>query len=219
MSTTMNDTLRGIIERHGTMLVDDVRRCEACIREAPLAKPEIAGLVAALREGLPKQLLRLPAGTLSRSGMTALAAQLAQNGGLDAALAQRAVEAWAFALRLSPAADPEPGEPTMAQAEPRRDPPKVRPQPRKTPAAPRPIRTGQGPFSRGGLVLGLIALVVLMIGVAGLAIGELTRKIPWSCGDYSSMAPSECHRNVAIYIAGFVLLCGAVGALWRKLRR
>jgi hypothetical protein len=234
----MNEVLRGIVERHGTMLVDDARRCEACIREAALARPEAASLVAALRDGIPKQLLRLPAGTLARSEMTRLAAQLAENGGIDDALAQRAVEAWAHALRLSPAAKPgqaKPGQAKPEQAKPEQsEPRKIATEPPTPPRAPPkavPRQPAQGgrrlqqagdAVGRGMLVLGIVGLVVLMLIVGGLAIGQLIGPTPSSCGDFSgpsSLLPSRCHRNPAIYLVGFVLLAGGVGALWRKLRR
>ena len=72
------------------------------------------------------------------------------------------------------------------------------------------------------LVIGIIVLIVAMLGVALAAYAEFSRPLPWSCGDYSgpsSLLPSECHKNIALYLFALVLLGGGVGYLWRKLGR
>ena len=76
--------------------------------------------------------------------------------------------------------------------------------------------------SRFVLVIAIIVLVVAMLGVALAAFGDLVRPLPGSCADYSgpsSLLPSECHKNIALYVFALVLLGGGVGYLWRKLGR
>jgi hypothetical protein len=175
MTRPLNEALRDIVERHGTAVIDDVRRCEACIREAALAKPEIAGLVTALREGIPKRLLRLPAGTLSRAGLETLAAELAHNGGLNEAVAQRSVEAWAYALRLAPSAAAA-GQPGIREA--KAEPPKVADgQP-----AVRDAGSAATPAPRrwtAGKIAWLVVFVLLTVGLPLWIFGGAGRQLPW----------------------------------------
>lgn len=106
MTRPVHEVLRDILRRHGTALIEDRKRCENCLREAPLARPEINGLVAALDEAIPHRMARQPAGTLAPSGIAALAAELARNSGLAEPVARRSVEAWAWALgTATPPAD------------------------------------------------------------------------------------------------------------------
>jgi hypothetical protein len=106
MADPIHEVLRDILRRHGTALIDDRRRCENVLREAPLARPEVNGLVAALDERIPRRLARQPAGTLAAGGIAALAAELSRNSGLAEPVARRSVEAWAWALgAASPAAE------------------------------------------------------------------------------------------------------------------
>lgn len=175
MTRSVQEALRDIVERHGTAVIDNIGRCEACIREASLAKPEVAGLVTALREGIPKRLLRLPAGTLSRAGLATLAAELARDGGLNQAVAQRSVEAWAYALRLAPSAA-DPRQPGIRETEAK--PPKV---PGGQPAghgtesvaAPAPRRW------TAGKIAWLVVFVLITVGLPLWIFGGSGRQLPW----------------------------------------
>ena len=72
------------------------------------------------------------------------------------------------------------------------------------------------------LVIGILALLAIFIVVALFAYGEVFNPLPGSCADFSgpsALAPAGCHKNVALYIFGLVILGGAIGALWRKLER
>ena len=151
MAASINDALRDIIDRHGTALLDDRRRCENCIAEAGLTRPEVAGLVAALKDNVPKQLAKLPAGTLSAKGIASYAAQLSENSGLSEAVARRSVEAWAYALGLQVPATARPAE--AKKAEPKKAEPKK--------AEPKPAE----PQKKTGVVEFVIACIVV-VGVA-----------------------------------------------------
>jgi hypothetical protein len=61
---------------------------EACIRDSHLAPREIAGIVAALKSGIPAQLPHFQASGLGADGISNYAARLAEERGLDAQLAQ-----------------------------------------------------------------------------------------------------------------------------------
>ena len=198
MTRPVHDALREIVERHGTAVIDDVRRCEACIREAPLAKPEVAGLVAALREGIPKRLLRLPAGTLGRAGLETLAAELASNGGLNEALAQRSVEAWAYALGLAPpAADARQPETREAKAEP----PKV---PGKQQAG-RDAVSVPTPAPRrwtAGKIAWLIVFVLITVALPVWIFGGAGRELSWWQVGFAIILWGNALREIANTFSG-----------------
>src|SRR4051812_22860159 len=110
----MNDLprqiLREFIARYGPGLVDDPRRCEALWRDlAGGYRREVSALVGAVKEGVPADLQRTPAGVPLETRLAALATRLRDNTGLDADLASWAVDSWAIALGHAPNAmrDPE----------------------------------------------------------------------------------------------------------------
>jgi H+/gluconate symporter-like permease len=74
--------------------------------------------------------------------------------------------------------------------------------------------------SRLFLGICIAVLVVIMAGVVFYAIGDHTRSMPFSCGDYSPFdtLPPECRRtSVMLYAILLIVLGSAVGFLWRKL--
>ena len=97
MSDSINEVLRGIVERHGRALFDDPRRCESCLRDTSLTPKEIAGIMAALRAGIPKRLSAMPA--IGDKGIANFAGELSDSSGLSEQVALRSVGAWAFALQ------------------------------------------------------------------------------------------------------------------------
>ncbi len=126
MEQSVDLKLRDIIDRHGRVLIDDPRRCEACLRDADLTDRDRAALSAAVKQGVCRRLLSLPEGAFGPQTVTALTAELAEQSGLKDDLCRRAVEAWAHAFRMDAAA-PAVGEPPI-----------VRP---KDPKAPEPPMT------------------------------------------------------------------------------
>jgi hypothetical protein len=97
MSGSVSEVLRGIVDRHGRILLDDHRRCESCLRDSSLAPKEISGLIVALKAGIPRRIVAMPA--VGDKGVANLAAELAEASGLSDQLALSSVTAWAFALR------------------------------------------------------------------------------------------------------------------------
>ena len=71
------------------------------------------------------------------------------------------------------------------------------------------------------LVVGIIVLLTIFIVVALFAYDEVFSPMPHVCADYSSpsLAPAGCHKSVALYVAGLVVVGGAIAALWRRLGR
>jgi hypothetical protein len=72
------------------------------------------------------------------------------------------------------------------------------------------------------LVIGILLLVLGMIVTVALGYRELVAPLPSSCADFggpSSLAPSECHKGMLLYIFAFALLAVGVGTLWRKLAK
>ncbi|CAH1648955.1 hypothetical protein [Chelatococcus asaccharovorans] len=97
MNGSVNEVLRGIVERHGQVLLEDHRRCESCLRDSSLAPKEISAIVAALKAGIPKRIAAMPA--VGDKGVANFAAELAEASGLSEQLALTSVAAWAFALQ------------------------------------------------------------------------------------------------------------------------
>jgi|KBSSwiStaDraftv2_1062776.scaffolds.fasta_scaffold957311_1 hypothetical protein len=71
------------------------------------------------------------------------------------------------------------------------------------------------------LVIGILVLVAIFIVVGLFAYDEFFSPMPGFCADYSSpsLAPAGCHKSVALYVAGLLVIGGAIGALWRRLGR
>lgn len=97
MSGSINEVLRGIVDRHGRILLDDHRRCESCLRDSSLTPKEISGLLGALKVGIPKRIAAVP--SIGEKGVANFAAELSETSGLSEQVAQTSVQAWAFALR------------------------------------------------------------------------------------------------------------------------
>lgn len=114
MSGSVNEVLRGIVDRHGRVLLDDHRRCESCLRDSSLAPKEIFGLITALKAGIPKRIAAMPA--VGDKGVANFAAELAETSGLSEQLALNSVTAWAFALRQQGVATKEKEEEKKDQA-------------------------------------------------------------------------------------------------------
>lgn len=137
MGETANQVLRDIIDRHGRILLDHPQRCEGCLRDSALATKEFAGIMAALKAGIPKRLAALPDAALSEKGLANFAVELSESSGLSDQVALSSVTAWAYALgpRNTPtkeekkkdekkgeerkkeeSADPKASEPSLSEA-------------------------------------------------------------------------------------------------------
>src|SRR5947207_9005170 len=112
------ETLRKIIQQYGLAIADDPRRCEALLRDlCGQYKREIHLLVGAQYEKVPAELQR---GLPLEMQRPRLVQQLSDDRGFDDALAEWAVNAWAYALglvqqppsRLIVAHQPRPRQPT-----------------------------------------------------------------------------------------------------------
>ncbi|HVZ29821.1 MAG TPA: hypothetical protein VG839_05470 [Asticcacaulis sp.] len=109
----LNDALRGIVEHQGRNLLDDPDRCAQALADAKLSPEDIAGLMAAVKEGVPKRLLRTAPPRITPDTVTGLAHGLANSTHVSLDQARQSVEAWAYALRVEVSAPPtaEPAKP------------------------------------------------------------------------------------------------------------
>ncbi len=105
----MNDLARqalcGVLAQYGHTIYLDIPRCEALLLDRCASyKKERSALIAALRERIPEELV----GSQNSQPYPSLAARLARrledHLGLDATVAQWAVESWAIALGVRPQA-------------------------------------------------------------------------------------------------------------------
>ena len=99
MNPKPRDILRGLIEKYGSTLLSDPRRCEALLRDlCGDHKREISVLVSALRERVPNEIVApsqlLPAQCLYER----LASRLEEDLALSPDASRWAVSAWTFAL-------------------------------------------------------------------------------------------------------------------------
>jgi hypothetical protein len=111
MNATVESILRDIVDRYGSALLDDHRRCESYIRDTQLAPKEIAGLVAAVKSGIPARFARFENAGLTAAAVSTYAARLSDETGLREDLARSSLEAWAYALRIDLASRPPPPPP------------------------------------------------------------------------------------------------------------
>jgi hypothetical protein len=92
------ETLRRMIDRYGTGLVDDPRRSQALLRDmAGEHRAEVAALVAAAEEGVGAALLQTSGG-LTPEAAERLTQRLQENRALTADASAWAVSAWLYAL-------------------------------------------------------------------------------------------------------------------------
>ena len=140
------DTLREIVDRYGTELVDDSRRVQALLRDmAGEHRAEVAALVAAAEEGVGAALLQSSQG-LTPEAAKRLARRLQENRALTEDAAVWAVTAWLHALRIEGPSEAEmttpipsgPGETVAA-------PPPLDSAPPQAPPAPLPPLEGTVP--------------------------------------------------------------------------
>lgn len=166
VSTSVNDSLRQIMDRHGAALLNDNRRCESCLRDGGFSGREMAGLVAALKAGVPKRLTAIPAGTLTAKGVSSFAAELSDQSGLSDAVARSSVEAWAYALRVDGSAEAKLEKIEDKKLEDKKAGKTVAPA--AEPKKPSLIEA----------ILGVMALIVLVIVVGSLPANQMELTLP-----------------------------------------
>jgi hypothetical protein len=152
----MNETVRGklqeILMQYGRALIEDADRMEGYLKDfCGEARGEIAALMAALREGVPEDLLRLPGDQPRQLLAAAMTRRLVDNQAMDQSAARWAVEAWAFALGINLATSPSrPAEPPkkVSPVDPAK--PQAPPQPSASPGGAQQPPTESG----GGYIWG-----------------------------------------------------------------
>lgn len=93
--------LRLIITQYGQTVCHDAKRCEALLRDyCPEHKRELNLLIAALKEGVPQQLLKASPHVGIEFTLKTLTAQLHDNLGTAEHFAYWAVETWALSLNV-----------------------------------------------------------------------------------------------------------------------
>lgn len=134
MADQPRQTLCDLIQRFGSDLASDPKRCEALLKDLLLNgfKREINALVSAAREGVPSELRQPTGGAPLPAVVVQQARKLHDDLGLDQSLAEWAVQSWASALGIKVAVA-RPPSPT-APARVAKTPAPVS----KTPAAPPP---------------------------------------------------------------------------------
>lgn len=114
MNGLPRQTLRDLILYHGRSLCEDPRRCEALLKDhCGTHKREIAVLMAALRDQVPRDLLSSSAGVPPALLQARLVRRLYDHLGIAEPFAAWAVESWMLALGL-------PVEPAVVAASARR---------------------------------------------------------------------------------------------------
>jgi hypothetical protein len=104
MNTIMHELPRQklceLINRHGTILCEDAKRCESFLRDACTNQynREIFVLINAIKEGIVKDLLHPPRGLPNEALFTRLIQRLHNNLALDTIAAEWAVYSWGIAL-------------------------------------------------------------------------------------------------------------------------
>ena len=90
-----------LINRHGTIISEDAKRCESLLRNAcgDESKREIFVLVNAIKEGVVKELLNQPVDSLNDALIDSLAQRLHDNLWLAKEAACWAVKSWDIALK------------------------------------------------------------------------------------------------------------------------
>lgn len=95
--------LQFLISQYSTDICDDVRRCEALLRDlCPEHKRELNLLIAALKERIPQDLLKNSPSINTDLTVKLLAQRLHDHLGIAEAFALWAVESWALALIVPP---------------------------------------------------------------------------------------------------------------------
>ncbi|MBS7704645.1 hypothetical protein [Chelatococcus asaccharovorans] len=130
MNQSAATVLKDIVGRHGVTLLEDHRRCEACLRDTQLPRRDIIGLTAALKSGLPARILQHRASGLTAVAISNYAQRLAEDTGLDLDLARGALQAWAQGLDVKVSG---PVGVSERHEEPNPDPPPA-PAPARSPA-------------------------------------------------------------------------------------
>lgn len=103
MAEGIRQQLAHLIIRHGITLHEDRRKCEELLRNLnPDCRRETFVLIAAVKEGVVRDLLNSSSGLSARVQMDSLARRLRENVGLAEQGASWAVDAWAEALRVGP---------------------------------------------------------------------------------------------------------------------
>ncbi|MDM8563845.1 hypothetical protein QUF54_10875, partial [Candidatus Marithioploca araucensis] len=89
-----------LINRHGTILCENIEQCEFFLRKSCGEKyhPEIFVLINAIKEGVTKELLTQPSGLPNDAVFNRLAQQLHDNLCLENKSAEWAVQTWGIAL-------------------------------------------------------------------------------------------------------------------------
>lgn len=101
MTDIVRSQLQVIITKFGRSVCDELKRCEALLKDlCPNHKRETNLLVAALREGVVKDLINAPSMLPIESILARNVQKLHDNLGVAEHLAQWAVESWAIALGI-----------------------------------------------------------------------------------------------------------------------
>lgn len=103
MAEGIRQQLAQLIIRHGTALHEDRRKCEELLHNLnPICRRETFVLIAAVKEGIVRDLLHSSSRVSAHVLMEILARRLRENLGLAEEGATWAVDAWAEALRVGP---------------------------------------------------------------------------------------------------------------------
>ena len=134
MADQPRQTLCDLIQRFGSDLASDPKRCEALLKDLLLNgfKREINALVSAAREGVPSELRQPTGGAPLPAVVVQQARKLHDDLGLDQSLAEWAVQTWVVALGVKLTVTNPQAAKTPAPV------PKVFTPVPKTPAAPSP---------------------------------------------------------------------------------
>jgi hypothetical protein len=114
MNNAVKVKLQEILLQYGRTLIEDADRTEGYLRDfCGEARAEIAVLLAALREGVPEDLSRLPDDQPRQLQAASMARRLVDHQAMDQNAARWAVDAWAFALGIDLGASPSPTVPVL----------------------------------------------------------------------------------------------------------
>lgn len=208
MTRTISEALRDIVDRHGRGLLEEPRRFESLLRDSALANRDIAGLVAALKDGVPKRLSALPGEALNPQTLTSIATELSERSGLRQDIAQGSVDAWVHALQLGkPVPEPQRQEAFALDQKAAEEAPTIAETGRVPEKGKTSVRRLTAPSQAGGSTWKTVALLPPVI-IAGALAGFIIAGIYYAVAGLVLSQLFQVNANLGVFVGA---AAGAIG--------